>query len=182
MTPSFILESTRRDTTEQDVEGLSSRVFYYAGYTRASVSLSRPILARSSPLLAFSSSVFLFRLRRQSLVSRAILPFQSRTGFRSERFVFTFCMCICVSARGVLRRSSSKLMLIVAEETTTMVRHVDICGSSCDSGAIAEGVWEYVNNLVKTYHYQNDFGQYQVYRTGSTTDSIIHPMAYYWQI
>lgn len=34
-----------------------------------------------------------------------------------------------------------------------MVRHMDnIFGGSIDSGALAEGVWEYVNDLVKSYH------------------------------
>lgn len=54
-------------------------------------------------------------------------------------------------------------MVIISDKAAAMVRHVEICGSSYDSGAIAEGVWEYVNHLVKSYHFQNDYSQYQVY-------------------
>lgn len=44
---------------------------------------------------------------------------------------------------------------------------MDMCGNGLDSGAIAEGVWEYVNSLVKTYHSLETRGeqetcQYQV--------------------
>lgn len=32
-----------------------------------------------------------------------------------------------------------------------MVRHVDVGVATLDSGVIAEGVWEYVSKLVKSY-------------------------------
>lgn len=44
-----------------------------------------------------------------------------------------------------------------------MVQHMDMCGNGLDSGALAEGVWEYVSDLVKTYHSlenQEQLGQY----------------------
>lgn len=33
-----------------------------------------------------------------------------------------------------------------------MVQHMDMCGNGMDGGALAEGVWEYVSDLVKEYH------------------------------
>lgn len=42
-----------------------------------------------------------------------------------------------------------------------MVRHVDMFGGAADNGALAEGVWEYVNHLVKSYRSQ-ETNQYQV--------------------
>lgn len=50
-----------------------------------------------------------------------------------------------------------------------MVRHMDMCGNINDSGALAEGVWEYVNNLVKSYHslesHEEESCQYEVRTT-----------------
>lgn len=42
-----------------------------------------------------------------------------------------------------------------------MVRHVDMFGVTNDSGALAEGVWEYVNHLVISYHSQ-EINRWQV--------------------
>lgn len=36
-----------------------------------------------------------------------------------------------------------------------MVRHVELGAAAWDSGALAEGVWEYVSDLVKSYRSQN---------------------------
>lgn len=45
-----------------------------------------------------------------------------------------------------------------------MVRHTNVCGGGDDSGALAEGVWEYVNLLVKTYYSQEAY-QYEVWNS-----------------
>lgn len=38
-----------------------------------------------------------------------------------------------------------------------MVRHMESGAAAVDSGALAEGVWEYVNNLVKSYGNNQDY-------------------------
>lgn len=37
-----------------------------------------------------------------------------------------------------------------------MVRHSDMCCNGFDGSAMAEGVWEYVNSLVKSYRTQDE--------------------------
>lgn len=46
-----------------------------------------------------------------------------------------------------------------------MVQHMNMCGNDLDSSgsALAEGVWEYVNDLVKTYHCLENEGQWDEY-------------------
>lgn len=44
-----------------------------------------------------------------------------------------------------------------------MVQHVNMCGNDLDNGALGEGVWEYVSDLVKTYHYLESEGQWEEY-------------------
>jgi hypothetical protein len=42
------------------------------------------------------------------------------------------------------------------------VRHVEVGATAADSGALAEGVWEYVSRLVKSYRTKEMEIQYQV--------------------
>ena len=47
---------------------------------------------------------------------------------------------------------------------TGMVRHVEVGATALDRGALAEGVWEYVSRLVKSYRTKDmeESYQYQV--------------------
>lgn len=47
-----------------------------------------------------------------------------------------------------------------------MVRHVEFGAANMDSGALAEGVWEYVSDLVKSYRSQDVIFDMEPYRVG----------------
>lgn len=48
-----------------------------------------------------------------------------------------------------------------------MVRHVEFGVANMDSGALAEGVWEYVSDLVKSYRSQDVVFDMEPYRVGT---------------
>lgn len=55
-----------------------------------------------------------------------------------------------------------------------MVQHMNMCGNDLDSGgALAEGVWEYVNDLVKTYHCLEGDGQWEFYHNQVSLQQLV---------
>lgn len=45
-----------------------------------------------------------------------------------------------------------------------MVRHVEFGAAALDSGALAEGVWEYVSDLVMSYRSQESLQDLEPYK------------------